>query len=210
MRVKGSRVRAGWIVSLVFLSTAVAFGSGQGTPTVSPTIAREPLSISLSSGGVPVTALWAEARSAFYVTDGKTRVDLVSAPTERQDGDWTELTYQTADGRTATVKVGPADEGACQVRFSITGEGLFEKLGATFRVGADEGFYGLMERVVQGSQGESWTPGMTEGFDLRGQSVDLYVPFPRWRSTLRSTSPQPGTACTWRATGPEPIGSGSR
>ena len=175
MRVWGSHVQVGWVLSVLLCSSAVAFGSAQSAPVVSPTIARELLSISFSSGGTPVTALSAEGRSAFYVTDGKTRVDLVGTPIERRDGDWTELIYQTADGRTATVKVGPSDEGACQVRFSITGEGLFEKLGATFRVGADEGFYGLMERVVQGSQGKSWTPGMTEGLDLRGQIVDLYI-----------------------------------
>ena len=32
-----------------------------------------------------------------------------------------------------------------------------------------------MERVVQGGQGFNWQPGMTQGLNLRGQSVDLYV-----------------------------------
>ena len=92
VRIGGSRIiRAGLIVSTLLCSSAVAFGSGQGTPVVSPTIAREPLSVSFSSGGAPITALWADMRSAFYVTDGKTRVDLVGTPTEWRDGDWTEL-----------------------------------------------------------------------------------------------------------------------
>jgi len=57
----------------------------------------------------------------------------------------------------------------------VESKGEFEKLGVRLRVGEAEGFYGLMERVVQGSQGLSWKPGITEGLDLRGQTVDLYT-----------------------------------
>ena len=161
-----------FLAALVGLSVAATAGDGPG---ISFSIVRETLAIFFAAGDAPVTALSAEGRSALYVTDGKKRVGLVGAPTERRDGDATELVYETADGRKATVRVAPAEEGACRVRFTVEGEGEFEKLGATFRVAPDEAFYGLMERVVQGSQGKSWSPGMTEGLDLRGQTVDLYV-----------------------------------
>jgi alpha-glucosidase (family GH31 glycosyl hydrolase) len=161
-------------LSVLFLLSGMALGSPD-VPRLSASVATEPLSISFTWNGTPVTALWAEGRSALYLTEGKSRVDLVGAPKERREGEATELIYATSDGRTATVTIAPAEEGACQVRFVIEGKGEFEKLGAAFRVGAEEGFYGLMERVVQGGQGFSWKPGMTEGFDLRGQTVDLYV-----------------------------------
>jgi len=49
------------------------------------------------------------------------------------------------------------------------------KWGLSIAAGADEHFTGLMERVVDGPQQESWAPGRREGLDLRGQKVDMIL-----------------------------------
>jgi len=142
---------------------------------VQAAIEEDPLAIVFSYNGSPLTALRADGRSAFYLVDGETRIDLVDPPVDRFDDAVTALVFHTVDGRTVAMTVAPAEEGAVQVRFAVDEKGEFEKLGVAFRVGASEGFYGLMERVVQGSQGFSWEPGVTQGFNLRGQIVDLYT-----------------------------------
>jgi len=46
-----------------------------------------------------------------------------------------------------------------------------------FSIGAssDEYFTGLMERVVDGPQQDSWAPGITEAMNLRGQTVEMIL-----------------------------------
>jgi alpha-D-xyloside xylohydrolase len=148
---------------------------GEVGERILPSIAEDLPAIAFSYGGSALVALSAEGRSAFYLIDREGRTDLIGPPVERIDGETTELVCRTTDGRTATITLSPVGEGAVQVRFTIDAKGEFEKLGAVFRVGESEGFYGLMERVVQGSQGYSWEPGMSEGLNLRGQEVELYT-----------------------------------
>jgi alpha-D-xyloside xylohydrolase len=148
---------------------------GKAGEWVSPVVIEDPLSIAFSYEGMPVVSLSAADRTAFYLVDREGRTDLIGPPVERIDGETTILIYLTADGRAATVTLKPVEEGAIQVCFVVEEKGEFEKLGVVLRVGEEEGFYGLMERVVQGSQGYSWKPGMTEGLNLRGQEVELYV-----------------------------------
>ena len=159
-------------------------GKGDGDPAIAVAISETPLALGFGFEGAALTALTDSGRSALYLTDRTTRVDLTGAPARSQDGAATLLSYQTTDGRTATVRIEGKQEGAAQVRFSVEGRREGELLGARFEVGADEGFYGLMERVVQGDQGESWEPGMTEALDLRGQEVLLFI-----RPTVSAYSP---------------------
>ncbi len=112
---------------------------------------------------------------SLYVTSGGRRVELDGAPIERQDGEFLLRVYRTVDGRRAEIRIGSGPEGSVRLEFAVTPKGEFEKLGVEFEIGSAEGFYGLMERVVQGAQGASWAPCMTEALNLRGQIVDLYT-----------------------------------
>ena len=146
------------------------------TAAALPWIITQPLSIRFpSTSGEHLPALSAEGESAFYVLSGGTRIRLADEPIESTEGTSARLVYEASDGRTAVVTISDGPEGTIRVVFTADPKGEFEKLGAQFQVDEAEGFYGLMERVVQGSQGFSWEPGMTEGLNLRGQTVDLYT-----------------------------------
>ena len=135
-------------------------------------VSEDPFGVRFDS---PLPGLYVDGASALYVwsRDGVVRLD--GPPSEREAGETVRLVYRIEDGRIGTVRIGPGPEETVRVEFVVEGKGEFEKLGVSFRVDAADGFYGLMERVVQGSQGLSWEPGMTEGLNLRGQSVDLYT-----------------------------------
>jgi len=158
-------------IILASLLGALAVGLTADDP-IPHAITEEPLAVRFDP---PLPQLWADETSAFYVWHKGGRVALDGPPIERGDSEGSHLVYRTTDGRTATIRILPGREGTLRVEFSVEAKGEFEKLGVSFRVGEAEGFYGLMERVVQGSQGLSWEPGMTEGLNLRGQSVDLYT-----------------------------------
>jgi alpha-D-xyloside xylohydrolase len=158
----------------IILASAVgwlAVGSTADDP-IPYAITEEPLAVRF---GPPLPQLWADETSAFYVWHKGGRVALDGPSIERGGEEDPYRVYRTTDGRTATIRILPSPEGTLRVEFSVEPKGEFEKLGVSLRVRESEGFYGLMERVVQGSQGLSWEPGMTEGLNLRGQSVDLYT-----------------------------------
>ncbi len=171
-RISRARLRA--------LCAGVVLASVLGAPAVGPSaadtipyaITEDPLAIRFDS---PLPWLWSDGTSAFYVWSKDGKIALDGAPIDRGEGEDVRLIYRIVDGRTATVRILPGPEETVRVEFTVESKGEFEKLGASFRVGESEGFYGLMERVVQGSQGLSWESGMTEGLNLRGQSVDLYT-----------------------------------
>jgi alpha-glucosidase (family GH31 glycosyl hydrolase) len=122
--------------------------------------------------------------AAFYLTDGETRTDLTGPCDRRNGSDSILLTCELEDGRDGTIEISPAEEDAAKVVFLVRRKGDEELLGVEFGVDAGEGFYGLMERVVQGDQDASWQSGMTEALDLRGQEVFLMV-----RPTVSTYSP---------------------
>jgi len=146
-------------------------GLGAGGP-IPYTIAEVPFGVQFAA---PFPDLWADGVSALYVWSRDDVVRLDGPPIGRDIDGTTRLVYRTEDGRIATVRLGPGPEETVRVEFTVESKGEFEKLGVSLRVGEADGFYGLMERVVQGSQGLSWEPGTTEGLNLRGQSVDLYT-----------------------------------
>ena len=141
--------------------------------TAQPTVHETPFAVTFPDRGLP--ALATDEALPFYVYSNGRRIEL-DGPTESgADGDGTQWRFVAEDGRIAWVRVGEGPDDSVRVVFSVESKGEFEKLGVRLRVGEAEGFYGLMERVVQGSQGLSWKPGITEGLDLRGQTVDLYT-----------------------------------
>ena len=160
------RIGIGWLLLAAL---------GQGALAVSPDIVEQPPSVAFPEIAQAFPELRADGSAAFYVVSDGERIDLVGPPIERDDADGVRLAYTTADGRTATIEISDGPDATIRVRFTLDIKGEFEKLGVRLLVDPADGFYGLMERVVQGSQGFSWEPGMTEGLNLRGQTVDLYT-----------------------------------
>ena len=128
-----------------------------------------------TSGGWQFPALGADGQSAFYVVRRKEPFDVIGPPIAWVGGERIDAACSMADGRKATIAILPDSSGAVRVRFAVERKGEFEKLGVRLGAGEEEGFYGLMERVIQGNQGLSWGPGITDGLNLRGQVVDLYA-----------------------------------
>ncbi len=164
-----SLLSVGLVLVIAFVVLAAAFNDAE---PISHTLIEDPLSIRLES---PFPELWMDGGSAFYVWHRDGRILLDGPPVERANGAITHLVYRTDDGRSAAIRIGSSPDRTVRIEFRVEPKGEFEKLGVSFRVGEAEGFYGLMERVVQGSQGLSWEPEMTEGLNLRGQTVDLYT-----------------------------------
>ena len=159
-------------------------GAGPSFTGVQVQVTAEPFAVAFSYKGKDLTALSSKGGPAFYlVKDDGTRVTLTGAPKVSQTADAETYTFATSDGRTASVELKPVQEDAVQVRFLVDGKTSSELLGADFGVTADEAFYGLMERTVQGPQDDTWRPGITEGLDLRGQEVELYL---RWTLSVYS------------------------
>ena len=138
------------------------------------TVRHAPFAASFPYGGETVVDLADAGRSGLYVNGWAGRVHLVGLPYAVEDEDGIRLAYRTSDGRTAHVELRPVEEGAIQVRFSVQGKARWERLGVALGVSAEEGFYGLMERPVQGILHELFPPRQA-GFNLRGQEVRLYV-----------------------------------
>ncbi|MBM4394660.1 MAG: hypothetical protein FJ087_03095 [Deltaproteobacteria bacterium] len=153
-----------------------------GTPgappaTVTWAIQEDPLAVRLSSGGRPLVTFASAGRSAFYLYDQDTgdRVDLTGPVETLLEGGRTTLGLRTRDGRKASVTLEPGPEGSARVAFEAGALKPSERPSADLGVDPTEGFYGLMERVVQGHQDESWAPGTKQGLDLRGQTIELVV-----------------------------------
>ncbi len=144
-------------------------------PGITWTVAPEPLALELSHPESELPALAAEGLPAFFVSKGYGRIELEGRAKVVEAPGLTVVTALTTDGRAANLRIEAGPEGAVALHFTVEGLREAETLGVRLKVGAEEGFYGLMERVVAGSQGSSWEPGMSEGLDLRGQTVPLYV-----------------------------------
>lgn len=79
-----------------------------------------------------------------------------------------------ADGRTVELSVIPAGRNVTIHLRARPGAGIL-KWGLAVDANSDEYYTGLMERVVDGPQQASWSPGLKTGMNLRGQKVDMIV-----------------------------------
>jgi alpha-glucosidase (family GH31 glycosyl hydrolase) len=185
-----NRISSVGIVTLILMVCSCSDGGdtveGYTGEWIQTTVTETPFALSFIYAGDELTALAgptvpaAPVAPALYIYDTWTggRVDLAGTPPQKTvEEDVTTLIYQTTDGRSATVVIGPGQQGAASVRFEVEDLTPTERLCADFNVAASEGFYGLMERVVPGFQNYSWEPGMKEGFNLRGQTMPLLVTF---------------------------------
>jgi alpha-D-xyloside xylohydrolase len=78
------------------------------------------------------------------------------------------------DGRVVTLSVQPA---GANFNFSLKAQPDADivKWGLAISAEADEYYTGLMERVIDGPQAASWTPGISAAMNLRGQKVEMIV-----------------------------------
>src|ERR1041385_1289755 len=81
---------------------------------------------------------------------------------------------RSADGRDVTMQV-ETDGEDFVVRFSAQPSEGIVRWGLAVDAKPDEFFTGLMERVVDGPQQASWSPGRKEAMNLRGQKVDMIL-----------------------------------
>jgi alpha-D-xyloside xylohydrolase len=160
------RVLVRWVAAAavcVLVSAATA---------TSAAASEQPLSIDISDGSFPTIRV--NGSFSYYLVSGNDRIALVGPAGTPDDAPQT-LDLTAPDGRSACASITDGPEGTILLTLRIEDKGEFEKLGISLRVTETEGFYGLMERVVQGSQALSWSPGIEEGLNLRGQTVDLYM-----------------------------------
>ncbi|MGC9530344.1 MAG: glycoside hydrolase family 31 protein [Candidatus Bipolaricaulaceae bacterium] len=158
--------------ALLGLSLIAAVAAGRGAGELTWELTPQPLSVRLAWAGEPVVTLATAGGSAFYLRHGGRQVSLTELVDRRRAGEAERLTYRTADGRRAHLTISPAPEGGLRFLFRTTSQG-WDKLGVGLSVSPREGFYGLIEKVVQGLPGA--TAGSAAGLNLRGQSVWLYV-----------------------------------
>ena len=140
-------------------------------------IQASPQAFEFRYGDKLMTALAEAGRSGLYLFNDKTKVrtNLSGSPQESEENGTHRLVYVLEDGRQAQIGVETAGPGAARIQFKVEGKTEDERYGATFHVGENEGFYGVMERVVQGSQELSWKEDQTQGLNLRGLDVEFII-----------------------------------
>lgn len=89
------------------------------------------------------------------------------------DKPW-EAQSKTADGRMATISITPQGKDFA-IRMSAQPDVDILNWGISISASENEYFTGLMERVVDGPQRVSWSPGLQAAMDLRGQKVEMIV-----------------------------------
>ncbi len=125
-------------------------------------------------------AVFAEARPGqvmrlFYETEKGQQV-LPQVPDMPQEvGQEVEKTIAMSDGQRVTVKASIPTRNDLMVEITADKLEGVKYFGAVLHADKDEHFCGLLERVVDGGQGESWRPKMKEALDLRGQKVEMFV-----------------------------------
>jgi alpha-glucosidase (family GH31 glycosyl hydrolase) len=150
-------------------------GGGPVFAGIQVAVEEEPFALAFTYQSAPLAKIASGGLSGFYLDDGSKRVSLVGPVSESVIDGAIVLSLKTEDGRDAKVTVRPEKEDAVSVGFSVAGKTKDELSGVAFAVDPSEGFYGMMEKTVQGVPDDSWRPGMTEGFNLRGQEVFLWV-----------------------------------
>ena len=151
-------------IKLIFIITAL----------ISPVFAQNktavivlPIKNSAQPGNLKLEGL-------FYETaNGKTLLPAELTAKAGKNGQ-KEAQTKMSDGRTIKLSVMPDGQ---NFNLSLTADKTndIKKWGLAIDSNADEYYTGLMERVVDGAQQESWKPGITEAMNLRGQRVEMIV-----------------------------------
>jgi alpha-glucosidase (family GH31 glycosyl hydrolase) len=170
-RIKGNLVAAG---------LAVLLSAGCSGLKPSPSTSRSGASLVLHSlpladtghangKGLKLDGLY------FETTQGRVRLPgTMSLEAQSGGGDSFEGRAALSDGRKVLIEIKPhGDDFDVHIRASPDAD--IVKWGLSFEAKPEEYFTGLMERVVDGPQQASWSPGRKEAMNLRGQKVDMII-----------------------------------
>ncbi len=109
----------------------------------------------------------------YYVSNG-TKHYICGKPADLQGDNKNYTGRWRMYGRTITIAVTPK-ENQYELSFRAEPDDDITGWGISVAAEEDEYFTGLMERVVDGDQDNSWRPGITEAMNLRGQTVEMKV-----------------------------------
>jgi len=114
--------------------------------------------------------------AGFFYETTHSRVPLSARLSLQSNGSGTERKAEVTmpDGRRVTVAL-KRENGNFLVQLSAQPNADITKWGLAVDAGSKEYFTGLMERVVDGRQDASWSPGIKEAMNLRGQKVDMII-----------------------------------
>jgi alpha-glucosidase (family GH31 glycosyl hydrolase) len=110
----------------------------------------------------------------FYETIAGRIVLPVIPFTRAPDGLGQQAETKMPDGRVVTISVKPEGD-VFSIHLAAAPDGDIVKWGLAVAADPAEYFTGLMERVVDGPQTNSWATNLTTAMDLRGQKVDMLV-----------------------------------
>ena len=132
------------------------------------------MAVLILSGGALRAAGVPPIEQVFYETaSGRTFLPTNLLAQLRWSDFW-ETQLKTPDGRTLEVSRVPDGYG-CNVSFVAKPDSGIQKWGVVLGATTNEYFTGLMERVVDGPQQDSWAPGITAAMDLRGETIQMLV-----------------------------------
>ena len=169
---------------VVLLSALFVFTTNIPADVRVETTANERTQLILTDIGTlsELTLAAGENSGIYYMTGGQKHY-LSGKPDVilRQDDG---LVAQWKDERDVTVMI-TCGQDRHQLAFTADPADDITGWGISVAAEPDEYFTGLMERVVDGPQGDSWKTGITEAMNLRGQTVEmkikhtvaLYAPF---------------------------------
>ncbi|MBS1793855.1 MAG: glycoside hydrolase family 31 protein [Acidobacteria bacterium] len=146
--------------SIYFLLFALSFVLTANAQIVLP-------SKNVASGKLKIDGLFYEtAQGRVFLP-----AELIGLPMKngRIKGEW-----EMRDGRTVRLSV-VADKQDYILALTAEGSGDIKKWGLAIDALPGEYYTGLMERVVDGPQQESWKPGITAAMNLSGQRVEMIV-----------------------------------
>ena len=125
----------------------------------------------------PVTIADGNKPGFYFITnDADSLQHFSELETIEQSGD-NEITatYVTSDKRFGKVVIGSDANGFVSMKITVIPTEDVKRKGIIIKSNADEHYYGLLERTVDGPQGLSWKPSITQALDLRGQKVEMAV-----------------------------------
>ncbi|MGH7950295.1 MAG: glycoside hydrolase family 31 protein [Limisphaerales bacterium] len=110
----------------------------------------------------------------FYETAGGKIPLPASLTAQLQNHDFVKTEVRMPDNRLIKMTLKP-DGKKFDLHFSATPDTDILKWGLAVDAATNEFFTGIMERVVDGPQAESWSPDVTGVLNLRGQTVDMIL-----------------------------------
>jgi alpha-D-xyloside xylohydrolase len=110
----------------------------------------------------------------FFIETPAGRIPVPVQLQARGRGKPSDWQGKSADGRSVSLKVTPEGD-HYTLRLSAGNSEDIIRWGFNIEAGKEEYFTGLMERVVDGPQQDSWAPGIKAAMNLRGQKVDMLV-----------------------------------